>query len=98
MAFELLEERVAVIADPEEEVSESGLYLPDSGREVLRYGTVAVVGHGRATETAEWIVPDVDVDDRVFFNRASGSTLTIEGTEYLILAAREIVGIIRDDA
>ena len=94
MAFTLLEDRVAVLADEVSEMNEAGLYVPESGGEVIRYGTVHSVGVGRISEHGERIYPDVEVGDRVFFNRYSGSPITVDGTEYLFLATREIIGVI----
>jgi co-chaperonin GroES (HSP10) len=94
MPFQLLDDRVAVIADPLEEVSASGLILGDAGLSPLRYGVVANVGLGHISDTTgECVVPNLVEGERVFFHRTSGQPLEIEGTEFIILAPREIIGI-----
>ena len=99
MTFRLLEDRVAVIADEIKETTESGLVLlPDSAaQEPIRYGTVHAVGEGHKSDyTGVCVHPGVIEGDRVFFNRHSGSTLEIDGTEYLFLNKSEIIGIADD--
>ena len=97
MGFKLLEDRVAILAEEVKETNDSGLYVPESGQEVLRYGTVHAVGEGHKSEyTGICVSPGVIEGDRVFFNRHSGSTLEIDGTEYLFLDKREIIGIADD--
>ena len=94
MAFQLLDDRIAVMADEVEETSSSGLILTDSAQSPLRYGTVIHVGTGR-TENGTPVPMTVHVGDRVFFHRASGGPLSIEGIEYIILGNREIIGRVR---
>ena len=99
MSFRLLEDRVAILADEVKDTTESGIVLlPDSAaQEPIRYGTVAAVGEGHKSEyTGICVSPGVNPGDRVFFNRHSGSTLEIEGVEYLFLNKSEIIGISDD--
>jgi len=97
MPFNLLDDRVAVIVDEVEETSASGLILTDSAMSPLRYGVVSHVGEGHVSEAlGQIIAPLVEPGDRVFFHRASGQPLTIEGVEYVILGPREIIGRIVD--
>ena len=96
MAFQLLEDRIAVTVDPEaEKKTDSGLVLPDTtNTHEPRYGTVAGVGAGHKSEyTGELVTPNVTVGDRVFFHNLSGETWKIDGTEYRILNVREIIGV-----
>ena len=97
MSFKLLDNRIAVTPDPDEETTKGGLVLlPDSNaREVMRYGTVHTVGNGRRSDhTGELIPMDVAVGDRVFWNRHSGSPITIDDEEVICLGSGEIVGIV----
>ena len=94
MSFRLLEDRIAVIAEKLQETTESGLIVTESAQPVLRYGVVAFVGVGhRSRESGALIPMDVAVEDRVFFHRASGQPLEIEGTEYVFLSPQEIIGV-----
>lgn len=91
MAFRLNDDRVAVLADEISETTETGLIVPDSGQNPIRYGIVSNVGTGRRSDTGR--VPiDFEVGQRVFFHRFSGQVMEIEGTEYVMLAPNEIIG------
>jgi len=94
MSFRLLHDRIAVIADPVAETTESGLIIGEAVLSPLRYGIVANVGTGHVSEHTSELVPMIlSVDDRVFFHRASGQPLEIDGVEYVILSQAEIIGI-----
>lgn len=93
MTFALNDDRVAVRVDEVEETTTSGLILTEGGQSPLRYGVVTHVGNGHVSEvTGEWIAPPFEVGQRVFFHRASGQMLAVDGAEYLFLAPREIIG------
>jgi len=95
MDFELLEDRIAILADEVEETTESGLIITESAQPVLRFGTIAKTGLGRRSEhTGEPIGYDVAEGDRVFFHRSSGQPLEIEGVEYIIITPRELIGVV----
>jgi chaperonin GroES len=95
MSFRLLDERVAVIADPLEEQTDSGLFVPESGQSPLRYGVVAKIGSGRRSEhTGEPVPMDVQPGDKVFFPRLAGQPLKVEDVEYVFLSPREIMGVV----
>lgn len=95
MSFTLLDNRIAVTDDPSEEKTESGLFVPESGQEVLKYGTVVKVGSGRRSDTTGELIPiDVAEGAKVFYHRASGQPLKIEGTDYRILGPTEIIGVV----
>ena len=97
VGFKLLDERVAILADEVAETNAAGLYVLESGQELLRYGTVAAVGIGRRSEhTGELVPADVAVGDRVFFHRMSGQPLKVEDTEYIFLSPREIIGVVEE--
>ena len=97
MSFQLLDDRVAIIADPEpdEKTSDAGLILPETTNTFEpRYGTVAEVGLGHVSEfTHKYVTPSVEVGQRVMFHPHVGEKWKIEGTEYRILNVREIIGI-----
>lgn len=95
MAFRLNGERIAVDPDPQEEVTESGLFVPESGQDILRYGTVTHIGSSRVSEFTGQPLPIwVSEGDRIFFHRHSGVVLTIDGHEHLILTPNEVYGVV----
>jgi chaperonin GroES len=97
MSFRLLHDRIAVLADEIPETTESGLIISEAAQSPLRHGKVATVGQGHRSEhTNEPVALDVQEGDRIFFHRASGQPLEIEGIEYVILSNAEIIGIEQD--
>jgi co-chaperonin GroES (HSP10) len=94
MSFQLNDSRIAVQTYEVEEASPSGLILTESAKSPLRYGTVTHVGNGHLNERGEPVVPRFNVDDEVFFHRASGQALEIGGEEYVILQPHEIIGTV----
>lgn len=94
MAFKLLHDRIAVLAEEVAETTASGLIVTEAAQPILRYGVVTHVGAGHRSEhTSEPVPLDVAVGDRVFYNRFSGQPLEIEGVEYVILSHGEIIGV-----
>ncbi len=71
-----------------------GLYIPDSAKEKPQEGEVLAVGKGKRLEDGTLVALDVQVGDRVLFGKYSGSDITIEGTEWMIMREDEILGIL----
>ncbi len=96
MSFRVFEDRIFVIPEEENDTTKAGIILPgESGKEPMRFATVAVVGEGHYSDQTGMLVPiAIEVGDRVFYSRGSGSKITIEDVEYVCLQAREVVGVI----
>ncbi|HQR74351.1 MAG TPA: co-chaperone GroES [Sulfurovum sp.] len=88
MAFEPLKGRVLVTREEQSNTTASGLYIPDSAKEKPLEGKVVAVGP-KAKEDG------ISVGDTVVFGKYSGSEITIENQEYLILESKEILGLIK---
>jgi chaperonin GroES len=71
-----------------------GLYIPDSAKEKPQEGEVLAVGKGKRLEDGTVVALDVQVGDRILFGKYSGSEITIEGTECMIMREDEILGIL----
>jgi chaperonin GroES len=71
-----------------------GLYIPDSAKEKPQEGEVLAVGKGKRLEDGTVVPLDVQVGDRILFGKYSGSEITIEGTECMIMREDEILGIL----
>ena len=97
MNIKPLGERVVVKPVAAEEVTKSGLYLPDTAQEKQQEGIVVAVGPGRLLDDGTRGKIEVAVGDRVLFAKYAGTELKKDGNEYMILnAERDILAIIED--
>ena len=87
-----LEDRVVVKPLEEEETTASGLVIPDTAKERPQEGQVVAVGPGRF-EDGQRIPMDVKVGDKVIYSKYGGTEVKIEGEEYLILSARDVLAV-----
>jgi len=88
MAFEPLKDRLLVLRQEQANQTASGLYIPDAAKEKPLEGKVIAVGPDAKED-------GISVDDTVVFANYTGTEITIENTEYLILVSKEVLGIIR---
>ncbi|MGP9694587.1 co-chaperone GroES [Brachybacterium sp. AOP25-B2-12] len=89
-----LEDRVVVQPTEAEEVTASGLVIPDSAKEKPQEGTVVAVGEGRFDDKGQRVPVDVKVGDKVVYSKYGGTELTYAGQDYLILGSRDILAIV----
>jgi chaperonin GroES len=89
-----LSDRVVVKPSPAEEVTKGGIILPDTAKEKPQQGEVVAVGSGRISDNGELIKPQVKKGDIVLFGKYSGTEVTIEGEEYLILRESDILAVL----
>ena len=97
MALQLrpLADRVVVKPVEREEMTKSGIVLPDTIKEKPQEGMVEAVGNGRFNDqTGSRIQLDVKVGDRVMYAKYAGSEVKIDDVEYLILAEKDILAIV----
>ena len=85
-----LEDRIVIMPSDEAESMRGGLYIPDTAKEKPQEGEVIAVGAGKM-EKGRRIPLDVTVGDRILFGKYTGSDITIEDQEYLILREEEIL-------
>ncbi len=84
-----LADRVLVQPAEAEVKTASGLYIPDSAKEKPQKGTVIAVGNGKKDEPLT-----VKVGDTVLYGKYSGTELSVEGNEYLIMRESDIFAIL----
>ena len=89
-----LSDRVVVQALEETEQMRGGLYIPDTAKEKPMQGTIIAVGPGKLSEENERIAPDVKVGQKVLYGKYSGTEVSVDGEEYLILREADILAII----
>ena len=89
-----LGDRVLVQALDAQEISKSGIIIPDTAKERPSEGKVIAVGKGRLTDKGERIKNDVSKGDKVLYGKYSGTEVKIDGKEYLILREADILAIL----
>ena len=90
--LEPLEDRIVVKPGEEEETTVSGIVIPDTAKEKPQEGEVVAVGPGRF-EDGQRVPMDVKVGDKVIYSKYGGTEVKIEGEDYLILSARDVLAI-----
>ena len=89
-----LADRLIVEAIEQEEVTSSGLYIPETAKEKPQQGNVLAVGPGRADENGKIIKMDVKVGDKVLFAKYAGTEVKLEGKKLLIMKEADVLGVI----
>ena len=90
-----LADRVVIKPLEREEVTKSGIVLPDTAREKPQEGLIEAVGNGRYNEqSGQRVALDVKVGDRVIYAKYAGSEVKIDEVEYLILSEKDILAIV----
>ncbi len=95
MAFKLrpLEDRVVVKPSEEEQMTASGIVIPDTAKEKPTEGEVVAAGPGKF-EDGQRVPMDVKVGDKVIYSKYGGNEYKVEGVEYVILSARDIYAVV----
>ena len=94
MNLKPLQDRVVVKAAEAEEVSKGGIILPDTAKEKPQQGEVMAVGPGKIADSGELIKPQVKKGDKVLYGKYSGTEITVDGEEYLIVRESDIFAIL----
>ena len=94
MAFAPLHDRVLVRRVESEEKTAGGLIIPDSAKEKPAEGEVVAVGAGARDDKGARVELDVKSGDRVLFGKWSGTEVTVDGQELLIMKESDILGVI----
>ena len=89
-----LEDRIVVRPMAAEQVTASGLVIPDTAQEKPQEAEVVAVGPGRIDDKGNRIPVDVSVCDKVIFSKYGGTELKYGGEDYLVLSARDVLAIV----
>jgi chaperonin GroES len=92
--LEPLEDRIVVKPGEAEETTVSGIVIPDTAKEKPQEGEVVAVGPGRF-EDGTRVPLDVKVGDKVIYSKYGGTEIVVEGDDYLILSARDVLAIVK---
>ena len=89
-----LSDRVVVDPDAAEEKSSGGIILPDTAQEKPQQGTIVVVGPGKASDAGPIVDMTVKAGDKVLYGKYSGTEITLEGTDYVIMRESDILAVL----
>ena len=92
--FKPLGERVVVKPSEGEQTTKGGIYLPDTAKEKPMQGKVVAAGTGARDENGKVVKLDVKKGDKILFGKWSGTEVTVDGEELLIMKESDIMGII----
>ena len=94
MKLRPLQDRILVQRVQEEEKTKGGIIIPDTAKEKPAEGKVAAVGNGKVGEDGKRVKLEIKKGDRILFGKYSGTEVTIEGQEYLIMREDDVLGVI----
>jgi chaperonin GroES len=94
MAFKPLHDRVVVQRVKSDEKTKGGLIIPDNAKEKPAEGKIVAVGEGARKDSGELIPMSVKKGDKILFGKWSGTEITLEGEELLIMKESDILGIL----
>ena len=89
-----LADRLVVEPTAGEEMTASGIFVPETAKEKPQEGKVVAAGPGRRDDEGERIPMDVAAGDRVLYAKYAGTEIKLEGTKYLILKESDILAIL----
>lgn len=89
-----LGDRVVIEALAKEEVTKSGIVLPDTVKEKPQEGKIVAVGSGKTLDNGQKVALEVKVGDKIIFSKYAGTEVKIDGKEYLIISERDILAVI----
>jgi chaperonin GroES len=96
MKLNPLDDRIVVRPNESEEMTASGLVIPDTAKEKPQQGAVLAVGPGRRSDNTGDLIPlDVKVGDTVVYSKYGGTEITIDGEDLLILTGRDVLATIK---
>jgi chaperonin GroES len=91
-----LGDRVVVEPAPREEMTKSGIVIPDTVKDKPQEGSVLAVGPGRILDDGKRVAIDVKRGDKVLYAKYAGTEFKIDDTELLIVSLKDILAIVAD--
>ncbi len=89
-----LGDRVVVKPTAREEMTKSGIVLPDTAKEKPQEGTIVAAGPGRLNDEGEREPMDVKVGDKVLYAKYAGTEFKIDDDEFLIISQKDILAVV----
>jgi len=94
LSLKPLADRVVVEPAPAEDKSAGGIILPDTAQEKPQQGTVVAVGTGKVSDSGNLVEMTVKKGDKVLYGKYSGSEVTFDGVDYVIMRESDILAIL----
>ncbi len=94
MKFKPLHDRVVVRRIESDEKTSGGLIIPDTAKEKPAEGKVLSIGAGARDDDGKRVKMDVKKGDKILFGKWSGTEITLDGEELLIMKESDVMGII----
>ena len=94
MKLRPLQDRILVQRVEEEKTTKGGIIIPDTAKEKPQKGKIVAAGPGKISDQGEVIKMSVKVGDVVLYGKYSGTEVTIDGEEYLIVRESDILAVI----
>ena len=89
-----LHDRILIERVEEKEGKKGGIIIPDTAKEKPQEGKVIAVGTGKMSDEGKHLPLVVKQGDRILFGKYSGSEVTVDGQEYLIMKEEDVLGIL----
>ena len=94
MKIRPLHDRILIKRQEEKGTRKGGIIIPDSAKEKPQEGKVIAVGNGKVNDEGKKIPLDVKTGDKILFGKYSGSEVTLDDVEYLILREEDVLCIL----
>jgi chaperonin GroES len=95
MKIKPLGDRVVIQRSEEKETTKGGIVLPDTAKERPFEGKVVAVGDGKKTDEGKTVALSVKTGDKVLYGKYSGTEITVDDEEYLIMREEDILAIVK---
>jgi len=95
MKIQPLADRIMVKVLEAKEKTKGGIVLPDTAKEKPQEAEVIAVGKGKISDEGKLIPPEVKAGDKILFGKYSGTEITVDENEYLILKEEDILAIVK---
>jgi chaperonin GroES len=89
-----LGDRIVVRPTPREEMTKSGIVLPDTAKERPQEGTILSTGPGRTLDDGSREAMDVEVGQKILFQKYAGTEFKLDEEELLILSQKDVLAVI----
>lgn len=94
MNIKPLSDRVVVEPALAEEKTKGGLYIPDNAKEKPQQGKIVAVGPGKSSDSGTLIKMEVKKGDVILYGKYSGTEITVDGNDYLIMRESDILAVL----